>query len=124
MRSTTGSVLLSQKSFELPDEVRRFERGTVEIVNLGEHTVARATFEPGWRWSEHVRPIAQTQLCEVEHLGYVVSGRMHVRMSDGTQAEFKAGDVMGVKPQHDAWVEGNEPCVVIDFAGASTYAKR
>lgn len=124
MRTTTGSVLLVQKSFDLPDEVRKFEKGSLEVLNLGEHTVARATFSPGWRWSEDVKPIAQTALCEVEHLAYVLSGRMTVRMNDGSQAEFAAGDIMAVKPHHDAWVLGSEPCVIIDFAGAANYAKR
>lgn len=124
MRTTTGSVLLVQKSFDTPDEVRRFEKGTLEVVNVGEHTVARATFAPGWRWSEHVQPIAGTDLCEVEHLGYVVGGKMQVRMEDGSEAEFGPGDVMAVRPGHDAWVLGKEPCVLVDFAGASTYAKR
>jgi len=124
MPTTSGSLLLIQKSFDAADEVRRFEKGTVEVVNVADHSIARATFLPGWRWSEHVRPIAQTELCEVEHLGYVASGRMTVRMNDGSEAEFKAGDVMAVKPHHDALVTGSEPCVVIDFAGAATYAKK
>jgi hypothetical protein len=124
MRSTTGSIMLGQKTFDMPDEVRSFEKGTVEVVTLGDHSIARATFGPGWRWSEHVKPIAQTPLCEVEHEGYVVSGRMHVRSQDGTEAEYKAGDVMHLAPNHDAWIVGDEPCVVIDWAGASTYAKK
>lgn len=124
MRSTTGSVLLTQKTFDMPDEVRRFDRGYLEVVNLGEHTVARATFEPGWRWSEHVKPVVQTDLCEIEHLGYVISGRITVRMSDGSEVEYKPGDILAIKPGHDAWVVGKEPCIMIDWAGASTYAKR
>lgn len=124
MQSTTGSVLLTQKSFDMPDEVRRFERGYLEVVTVGEHTVARAHFEPGWRWSEHVKPVAQTELCLVEHFGYVVSGRMTIRTSDGTEAEFKTGDIMAIKPGHDAWVVGDTPCVLVDWAGATTYAKR
>jgi quercetin dioxygenase-like cupin family protein len=124
MRSTTGSIVLGQKSFDMPDEVRRFEKGTVEVVTLGDHSIARATFEPGWRWSEHVKPIAQTPLCEVEHEGYFISGRMRVRTQDGTEAEYKTGDVMHLMPNHDAWIVGDEPCVVIDWAGASTYAKK
>lgn len=123
MQSTTGSVLV-QKSFDMPDEVRRFERGYVEVVKIGDHTVARANFEPGWRWSQHLKPVAQTELCEVEHLGYVISGKMKIRMSDGSEAEYKAGDLMAVKPGHDGWVTGTEPCVIVDWAGASTYAKR
>lgn len=124
MATTTGSVLLVQKSFDMPDEVREFDKGSLEVVKFGEHTVARATFSPGWHWAEHVKPIAQTDLCEVEHLGYVVSGRMRVRAKDGSEADFKAGDIMALKPHHDAWVLGEDPCVLIDFAGAAAYAKR
>ncbi|HKU66225.1 MAG TPA: cupin domain-containing protein, partial [Candidatus Baltobacteraceae bacterium] len=107
-----------------PDEVRRFDKGTIDVIKVGEHTVGRATFHPGWSWSECVRPIAQTPLCEVEHFGYVTQGRMTVRMQDGTEIEFKAGDVMAVKPNHDAWVLGDQPCVVIDWAGATAYARK
>lgn len=120
----TGSLLLAPKSFELPDEIRRFEKGTVEIVTVGEYSVARGTFSPGWHWGEHLKAIAQTNLCEVEHLGYVLSGKMRIRMQDGTEAEFGAGDIMAVRPGHDAWVLGKEPCVIVDFAGAATYARR
>lgn len=124
MPTTSGSLLLAQKSFDMADEVRRFEKGTVEVVNAGDHSLARATFLPGWRWSEHVRPIAQTELCDVEHLAYVVSGRMAVRMNDGSEAEFSTGEVMAVKPHHDAWVVGDQPCVIVDYTGAATYAKK
>jgi hypothetical protein len=124
MRTTSGSVLLVQKSFDTPDEVRRFEKGTVEVVNVGEHTVGRATFAPGWHWAEHLKGTAGTDLCQAEHLGYVIAGKMLIRMQDGSEAEFGAGDVMAVRPGHDAWVLGKEPCVVVDFAGAATYAKR
>jgi hypothetical protein len=123
MRSTTGSELAGPKKFEKPDEVRRFEHGIVEVVNLGDHSVARATFRPGWRWSGDVKPLAQTALCEVEHELYFISGRMRVRMADGTEVEFGDGDVAHVMPNHDAWVVGEEPCVVIDWAGATTYGK-
>jgi mannose-6-phosphate isomerase-like protein (cupin superfamily) len=107
--------LLAGKSFEAPDEVRRFEKGTLEVVTVGEHTVARATLAPGWHWAEHIGPVAGTRLCDVEHLGYVVSGRMHVRMEDGSEAEFGAGEVLSIKPGHDAWVLGKEPFVFLDF---------
>lgn len=123
MRTTTGSLLLAQKSFDQPDEVRQFEKGSIEIVKVGEHTVGRATFAPGWRWSQHVQPIAGTDLCEVDHLAYVVSGKMKVRMADGTEAEFGPTEIMAIRPGHDAWVLGKEPCVIVDFAGAATYAK-
>jgi quercetin dioxygenase-like cupin family protein len=116
--------LLGRKTFDQPDEVRRFERGVVEVVNVGDHSVARATFQPGWRWSEDVKPIAQTPLCDMEHELYFLSGGMRVRMEDGTEAEFKRGDVVHLMPNHDAWIVGDEPCVVLDWGAASTYAKK
>jgi len=123
-KTTTGSVMLGQRSFDTADEVRTFDKGKVEVVTVGGHTIGRATFQPGWRWSESVKPIAQTELCEAEHLGYVISGRMHVRMKDGTETEFGPGDAMYLEPQHDAWIVGKSPCVVVDFMGIANYAKR
>ena len=82
-----------------------------DIVNLGEVTVGRAVFEPGWRWSENVKPIVGTDSCQVPHVGYVVSGRMVVRMDDGTEHEFGPGDAGTIPPGHDAWIEGDEACV-------------
>ncbi len=96
----------------------------MEVVTVGGHTIGRATFSPGWRWSQSVKPIANTELCESEHVCYVISGRMGVLMKDGTQAEFGPGDAMYVRPQHDAWVIGQTPCVLIDFLGVANYAKR
>jgi quercetin dioxygenase-like cupin family protein len=112
-----------KKNFDNPEEVRSISKGKVEVVNLGEVTAMRATFEPGWRWSESVKPIAATKSCEVAHMGYMLSGRMMVKMDDGPEFEFRPGDVALIPPRHDAWVVGNEPVVFIDFQGGSTYAK-
>jgi hypothetical protein len=112
------------KRFERPDETRPFQHGHAEIVHLAEGTVGRGVFEPGWKWSECVKPIAGTESCEVAHLGFVVSGRMHIRMDDGQEGEMAAGDVMMIQPGHDAWVVGDEACVVLDFAGMEHYAER
>ena len=111
------------KSLDSPDETREFENGKMDVVNLGEVTVGRAVFEPGWRWSENVKPIAGTDSCQVPHVGYVISGRMHVRMDDGTEHEFGPGDAGTIPPGHDAWIEGDEACVWLDFSGAEQYAK-
>ena len=115
---------LASTSFAATDDVRTFDKGRMEVVTLGSATVGRATFEPGWKWSECVKPIAGTDSCRVAHLGYVVSGRMHVVMDDGTEGEATAGDLFDIAPGHDAWIVGDEPCVVVDFQGASNYAKR
>ena len=98
---------LHKKSFGSPDEVRLMaDKGRVELVKVGDGVVGKATFEPGWRWSDHVKPIAGTDSCQAAHFGYVVSGRQMVRMDDGTELEFGAGDVVAIPPGHDGWVVG------------------
>jgi quercetin dioxygenase-like cupin family protein len=117
---------LIRKSLDTPEETRPFEggMGQVELVNLEGGAVGRGTFQPGWRWSEHVKPIAKTDSCRAAHVGYVVSGRMKVVMDDGEEMEFGPGDFAVMDPGHDAWVIGNEPCIVIDWQGFADYAKR
>jgi len=114
---------IMSKNIGQPDETRAFPRGKMDVVKVGDLVFGKATFEPGWRWSECVKPIAGTASCMVSHNGYVVSGRMRVRMDDGTEIEVGAGDVMVCPPGHDAWIVGAEPCVMFDFSGAVTYAK-
>jgi hypothetical protein len=107
-----------------PDEVRPFvDKGRAQIVNLEGGPVGKGVFEPGWRWSTHVKPIAGTDSCQTAHLGYVLSGRMHVAMDDGTEGEAGPGDVVRIQPGHDAWVVGDEPCVFVDFGQIEHYAK-
>ncbi|MBK5305704.1 MAG: cupin domain-containing protein [Frankiaceae bacterium] len=98
-------------------------KGHLELVDTGNGFVGRATFEPGWRWSEHVKPIAGTDSCQAPHMGFMLSGRMHVVMDDGTEEDFGPGDVMIAPPGHDAWIVGDEACVVIDWQGVADYAK-
>lgn len=113
------------KNFDSPDETRPFEgKGQTEVVELAGHTIGKGTFEPGWRWSANVGPIAGTDSCQVAHLAYVLSGRMIVHMDDGQQIEIGPGDVAAIPPGHDAEVPGSEACVMIDFGELSTYAKR
>lgn len=115
---------LAKKTFDSPDEVRDMSgMGQVELVKVGDGVVGRATFQPGWRWSEHVKPIAGTDSCQAAHLGYVVSGHQGVRMDDGSEMEYGPGDVVAIPPGHDGWVVGDEPCVIIDFAGMESYAR-
>jgi hypothetical protein len=112
------------KAFKSPDEVRTFEKGKLELLNIGGGVVGRLTLEPGWRWSKHVKPVAKTDWCEAPHFQYHASGRIHIVMSDGTEFEAGPGDVTALPSGHDAWVVGNEPVVLIDWSGASKYAKK
>jgi hypothetical protein len=113
-----------KKNLGKPDETRSFPKGKMEVVKVGDLVFGKATFEPGWRWSEHVKPIAGTGSCMVSHNGCVVSGRMGIKMDDGSQTELGPGDVFVCPPGHDAWIVGSEPCVLYDFSGASSYAKK
>jgi len=117
---------LEIKSVSSPEETRPFtdDKGKVGVVGVGGHPVLYGTFEPGWRWSEHVKPIAGTDSCQATHLFYCLSGRMHVVMNDGSEGEIGPGDVVSIDPGHDAWVVGDEPCVSVDFGGFAQYAKR
>src|SRR5262245_16500740 len=100
------------KRFEHPDETREFKLGKFEVVTIGGVTIGRATYQPGWKWSEHVRPVAGTAFCEVEHVGLVISGRATAAMSDGSVTELTPGTLFYVPPvPHDSWVVGDEPYV-------------
>jgi uncharacterized cupin superfamily protein len=115
---------LESQNFSTPGETRSVDKGQLEVITWGTATVGRATFQPGWKWSERVKPVAGTDSCEAAHLGYVVSGHMHVVMDDGTAADAGPGDLVDIAPGHVAWTVGDELCVMIDFEGASNYAKR
>ena len=112
-----------KKSLNSPDETRTFPKGKVEMVSVGGITFGRATFEPGWKWSEHVRPVAKTKSCEAAHTLYQISGHMRIRMDDGKEIDLGPGDVAIIAPGHDGWVVGNEPVVAIDITGMTGYAK-
>ena len=97
-------------------ETRTIDKGKLEVVEVGGMTLSRATLEPGWKWSECVKPIVGTDSCEVPHRGYVVSGRLHLEMDDGNTVEIGPGDAYSIEPGHDAWVIGDETYVGIDFS--------
>ena len=122
----TATARLLKYNVDSPDETRPFEAGSgrLDLVNTDQGLIGRAVFEPGWQWSKHVKPIAKTESCQAAHMGYMISGRMAIRMDDGTEQEFGPGDVMIADPGHDAWIVGDEACVVIDWAGFADYAKR
>src|ERR1051326_1073983 len=112
---------LQRKSFASPDQVRQFATGRCDIVSLDEHSVGRFMFQPGWRWSKDVAPIAGTSSCQFRHLGYTISGSLHVRMEDGTTLVIGPGEAYEIPPGHDAWVVGDEAWCSIEFASAHTY---
>lgn len=115
---------LSIKNFGQADERRPFkDKGYVEMLQLGGSGIGRGVFEPGWRWSTHVGPIAGTRSCEASHFAFVVSGRMHLRTDEGEEGEVGPGDCFLLEPGHDAWIVGNETCVVLDFVGFGDYAR-
>jgi len=111
------------KSFAKPDETREFPGGKAEILNVGGGSVGRLVFQPGWRWSKDVKPVAKTPSCEAPHFQYHVSGRLAIKMDDGSEFVAGPGDVTALPSGHDAWVVGNEPVVVVDWCGASQYGK-
>jgi quercetin dioxygenase-like cupin family protein len=127
-RKETMSNPVSVKNFETkshdsPDEVRTPSKTRVEIVRLAGFTLGRFTFQPGWRWSECIRPVVKTDSCQNSHLGYVVSGRITVALADGSKKTLGAGQSYSIPPGHDAWVEGNEPFVGLEIISAEQYAK-
>jgi quercetin dioxygenase-like cupin family protein len=118
-------VSLESKSFDAPDEVRPFtDKGGAQVVKVAGSSVLKVRYEPGWRWSEHVRPIAGTDSCQSTHSLYVLSGRMHLAMNDGTTAEIGPNEVVHIEPGHDAWVLGDEPCITVDFGASPAYAAK
>lgn len=112
------------KDFKSPDEVRKFEKGKLELLNIGGGVIGLLTLEPGWRWSEHVKVLAKTEWCEAPHFQYQLSGKLHIKMSDGVEFETVQGQVSWLPSGHDAWVVGNEKVVLVDWSGATDYAKR
>jgi len=116
---------IESKSFESPDEVRTPEKTTVDVVTVGATEVGRLTLQPGWRWSECIKPVVGTDRCQVRHVGFMQSGRLVVSHDDGTEAELGAGTAYVIEPGHDAWVAGDEPVVAIEFESraAEDYAR-
>ena len=123
--ATIGKSKPLVKSINQPDETRQFaQRGHADILALeGVGSVLHGVYEPGWQWSKDVKPIVNTPSCQSLHLGYILRGRIRVKMDDGTEAEMGSGDVVRIPAGHDAWVVGNEVCEMIDFGAYPDYAK-
>jgi hypothetical protein len=110
-------------NFSKPDEIRSPDRTTVELVKLAGGEIGRYTFQPGWQWSDCIKPVVGTDTCQVEHIGYVISGSMQIEHQDGTTLDISAGSVYRIAPGHNAHVLGDQPAVVVEFQGAATFAK-
>ena len=111
------------RSHDSPDETRSPAKTRIEVVRLEGYTIGRFNFEPGWRWSECVKPVVGTDSCQNSHVGYAVSGEIGVELDDGTQKRIRAGESYTIPPGHDAWVEGSDPFVGIEVMSAEQYAK-
>jgi hypothetical protein len=116
-------MTLQSSNLDTPDETRKFAHGELGVVTLSGATLGRAVLQPGWRWSNDVKPVAGTESCQAAHTGYIISGRIHVTMNDGAEADLGPGDAFVISPGHDAWVVGDEPCVNLDWSGAANFAK-
>ena len=114
---------LETKSHDTPDEVRAPNKTRLEVVRLGDFTLGRMTLQPGWRWSECIKPVVKTDTCQMAHVGYAVSGRLTIKMNDGTQRSITSGMSYTIPPGHDAWVEGGEPFVGVEVMSAEHFAK-
>ena len=112
---------LQRKGFRSPDQVRAFPFWRLNVVTLGEMAIGRFVMQPGWRWSKDVAPIRGTRLCQLRHMGYTLSGSLHVRMEDGTELTIGPDDAYEIPPGHDAWVVGDEPWDSVEFASAHAY---
>lgn len=123
MQDTARKQVIAHKPSGTPDQVREFPNGTAEIFSVGGDEIGRLTFRPGFRWSNDLKPIAKTDSCEAPHFQYHLSGRLAIRNDDGTEFVAEPGDITSLPSGHDAWVVGDEPAVVVDWFGASDYAK-
>jgi quercetin dioxygenase-like cupin family protein len=110
------------KSLNSPDEKRRPPKSEIDVVTVGGNTLGRFSFEPGWRWSESIKPIAKTDSCQKNHVGFCLSGSIEVQLVDGTKATITSGDAYAIPAGHDAWVTGDEPFVGFEVESAATYA--
>ena len=114
---------IESRDFSSPDETRKPDKTLIELVNVAGGQIGRYTFQPGWRWSECIKPVVNTDSCQTEHIGYAISGGLRIKAADGSEQDVKAGSVYHIAPGHDAWNAGSEPAVFVEFQGAANYAK-
>ncbi|MBV9281965.1 MAG: cupin domain-containing protein [Chloroflexi bacterium] len=118
-----STTTMLKRSFDSPDETRPAGAGQAQIINVEDTAMMRITLQPGWRWSRDVKPIAGGDSCQAPHFQYIIQGRMHIKMDDGSEDEFGPGDLLVAPPGHDGWVVGNEEFVCIDVTGGGIWAK-
>jgi hypothetical protein len=123
MTTSPATQTVEHRGFAVPDEIRSFDNGRLELLHVGQMDIGRLVLRPGWRWANDVKPIAGTAWCEAPHFQYHVSGVLRIRMADGTEFDAKPGDVTSLPSGHDAWVVGDEEVVVVDWYGATEYAR-
>ncbi|MGE0057108.1 MAG: cupin domain-containing protein [Dehalococcoidia bacterium] len=111
------------RNFSSPDETRAPDKTLIELLSIAGGQIGRYTFQPGWRWSECIKPVVHTDTCQVDHIGYMISGSLHLEHEDGTKQDIVPGMVYRIAPGHDAWNAGSEPAVVVEFQGAANFAK-
>ena len=111
------------RDFSAPNETRKPEKTIIELVNIGAGQIGRFTFQPGWKWSECIKPVANTDSCQVEHIGYCISGAVHIQHEDGSAEDITPGKVYRIAPGHDAWTTSSDPAVVVEFQSAAVFAK-
>lgn len=116
--------IIELKNINKPDEIRDLPKTKIKVIHVGNATIMYATFQPGWKWSECVKPTVGSNSCQVSHVNFIISGRMRILMDDGTEKEMGPGSIANIPPGHDAWVVGDEPCVALDFAGGNLYGKK
>lgn len=122
-QAATKVSALATKSMESPDERRTPSKSVIDVAHLEGYTLGRLTFQPGWRWSECIKPVVGTASCQSNHLGYAIAGRLTVRLEDGTEQPIAPGDLYSIPPGHDAWVDGSEPFVGLEIMSAEEYAR-
>ena len=114
---------IEASDFSTPSETRKPDKTLIELVNIAGGQIGRFTFEPGWRWSECIKPVVKTDTCQVDHIGYCVSGSLRIKAADGSEEDITPGMVYRIAPGHDGWTLGSEPAVVVEFQGAGTFGK-
>jgi hypothetical protein len=112
------------RDFSKPDETRAPEKTLIELFSVGEGQIGRYTFQPGWKWSECIKPVVGTDSCQVNHIGYVLSGSLHLKHDDGSEMDVSAGMIYEIEPGHDAWNSTSEPAVVVEFQGAANFGQK